>query len=57
LGSLREKDHWEKPGLDEEIILKWIIRKRFGKMYWIEVAHCRDRRLDLVNAVKNLTVP
>jgi len=29
----REKNHLEEKGLDEEIILKWIIRKWFGGMY------------------------
>jgi hypothetical protein len=47
----------EDPGLDEEIILKWIVRKWFGGMYWIGLAQIRDRRWDLVNAVMNLTVP
>jgi len=27
LGYLREKDHWEDPGVNGEIILRWI----FGK--------------------------
>jgi hypothetical protein len=48
--SLREKNHLEEPGLDVEIILKWIIRKCFGGMHWIEVAQGRDRRWKLVNA-------
>jgi hypothetical protein len=46
----------EEPGLDTEILLKLIIRKWFGRMYWIEVAHCRDRQWDVVNAVMNFTV-
>jgi hypothetical protein len=56
-GSVRNKNHLEEPGLDEEIILKWIIRKWFGRIYWIEVAHSRNRRWDLMIAVMILTVP
>jgi hypothetical protein len=26
-GNLRERDHWEDPGLDRRIILKWIFKK------------------------------
>jgi hypothetical protein len=26
-GNLRERDHWEDPGLDGKIILRWIFRK------------------------------
>jgi hypothetical protein len=26
-GNLRERDHWEDPGLDGRIILRWIFRK------------------------------
>jgi hypothetical protein len=25
--NLREKDHWEEPGADGRIILRWIFRK------------------------------
>lgn len=48
--SLREKNHLEEPGLDEEIILKWIIKQCFGGMRWIEVAQGRDRGWELVKA-------
>ena len=27
VGKPRERDHWEDPGIDERIILKWIFRK------------------------------
>jgi len=47
----------EEPVLYEELILKRIIRYWFVRIYWIEVALCRDRRWDLVNAVMKLTVP
>jgi len=26
-GNLRERDHFEDPGIDERIILRWIFRK------------------------------
>jgi hypothetical protein len=26
-GNLRERDHWEYPGVDLRIILRWIFRK------------------------------
>jgi hypothetical protein len=26
--NLRERDHWEDPGVDGRIILRWILRKR-----------------------------
>ena len=29
-GNLRERDHLEDPGTDEEIILRWIFRKWDG---------------------------
>ena len=27
MGKLRERDHWENPGVDGRIILRWIFRK------------------------------
>jgi hypothetical protein len=27
LGNLRERDHWEDPGVDGRMILEWIFRK------------------------------
>jgi hypothetical protein len=26
-GKLKERNHWENPGVDERIILKWIFKK------------------------------
>jgi hypothetical protein len=46
----------EDPGLDGKIILRWIFRKWFGGMDWIELAQERDRWLALVNTVLNLWV-
>jgi hypothetical protein len=43
-GNLRERDHFEDPGIDERIILRWIFRKRDrGGLDWIELAQDRDR--------------
>jgi hypothetical protein len=56
-GNLRERFHWEDPGVDERIILRWIIREWDGGMDWIDLAHDRDRWLALVNAVMNFRFP
>ena len=26
-GNMRERDHWEDPGVDMRIILRWVFRK------------------------------
>jgi hypothetical protein len=54
--NLRDRDHLEDQGLDGKIILRWIFRKWFGDMDWIELAQNRDRWRALVNAVLNLRV-
>ena len=41
---------------DESIILKWMIEKWNGVMYWIGLAQDRDRWGADVNAVMNLLV-
>jgi hypothetical protein len=43
--------------LDGRIILKWIFKKWYGGMDWIELVQDRDRWRDLVNAVMTLRVP
>ena len=38
VGSLRERDHLEDPGIDGRIILRWISRKwDVGCMDWIDL--------------------
>jgi hypothetical protein len=47
----------EDPGLDEMIILKWILEKWSGGMDWIDLAQDKDRWRILVKAVINLRFP
>jgi hypothetical protein len=42
-GHLRERDHWEDPGVDGRIILRWIFRKWDVGYAWIGLAQDRDR--------------
>ena len=57
-GNLRERYHFEDPGKDGRIILKWIFRKwDGGGMGWIDVAEDRDRWRAVVYTVMNLRVP
>jgi hypothetical protein len=56
-GDLRQRDHLEDLGIDERIILKWILKKKDGGMGCINRAHYRDRWRAVVNTVMNLRVP
>jgi hypothetical protein len=55
-GDLREGDHLEDRGVDGMIILKWIFKKYWGGMDWIDMAQDRDRWRAVVSAVMNLRV-
>ena len=55
--ELREGDYLEDSGVDGRIILKWIFKKWFEGIDWIDLAQDRDRVRALVNAVMNLRVP
>ena len=57
LGNLRERGHFEDLGIDGRIILKCILQKWDGGMYWIDLARDRDRWRAVVHAVMNLWVP
>jgi hypothetical protein len=39
------------------IILKWVLWRYGGRMYWIHLAQGRDRWQTVVNTVMNLLVP
>jgi hypothetical protein len=57
LESLKGRDHSENLGVDERIILKWILRKLCGSV-WIGFVWLRIGTGDeLMNSVMNLRVP
>ena len=55
--NTRKRCHWEHPGLDGRIILKWIFSKRKGDMDWTGLSQDTGRwGGGLMNAVMNLRV-
>jgi hypothetical protein len=54
---LMRKRPLEDPGIDERIILRWILRQCEGAICWIDPAQDRGRSRAVVNAVMNLRVP
>jgi hypothetical protein len=56
--NLRERDHWEDPGVDGRIILRRIFRK-WDVAVWTGLSWLRIETVGgaLVNAVMNLRVP
>jgi hypothetical protein len=49
-----ERDHYEDPGIDEWIILRWIRKVGCSSMDWIGLAQDRDRWRAVVNPIMNL---
>jgi hypothetical protein len=49
--NLKERDHSEHLGVDDRIILEWILGK------WWEGAQDRDQQRTLVNKVMKIRVP
>ena len=42
-GNLRIRDHFEDPGIDGRIILRWVFRKWDAGLDWIDLAQDRGR--------------
>jgi hypothetical protein len=56
VGKPEGKNHFGDP-VDGRRILRWIFRRWFGSMDWIDLAQEKDRWRALVNAVMNLRIP
>jgi hypothetical protein len=56
-GNLRERDHLDDPGVEEDNITMDLQEVGNGGIEWIKLAQDRDRWRALVNAIMNLWVP
>ena len=56
-GSQRERDHFEVPGVNRNIILQWIFKMWNVGMAWIYLDQDRDTWQALVNVVMKLRIP
>jgi hypothetical protein len=54
---LREIYYLEDLGVDERLILKCTLNKYFGVVGWINLAHDRDKWLDLMKTIMSFRVP
>ena len=57
LEEMRKRDDLKDIDVDGRIILKLILRIKFGGIDCIDIAQDRDKRRAVVNAVMNLQVP
>ena len=55
-GNMRERDHLEDPGVQEENIKMDLQELGWGGMDWIDLAQDMDRWWALINVVMNLWV-
>jgi len=51
-----KSDHLEDLGVDGWIILKWIMRKLYENLKWVNLGQNRDRWPAVVNALMNFRV-
>jgi hypothetical protein len=54
---LRGGGHFEDPGINGRIILKWIFDRLDGGINWIDLAQDKERWRAFLNMVMNLRVP
>jgi hypothetical protein len=55
--TLKESDHWEDGKVDKRIILKQVLKKYDGCVYWINLAQDMDGFWVLLNTEINLQIP